>query len=509
MNIASLERGKCPICKRPTLLKKCVTCLSKEIISKNSDEDVPEIESKYDDLWVDKYAPQNLNSMIGNKTSIQRAKNWIKNYKSKKPGTPTGLLLVGSPGIGKTTLAKTLLKEFNYETVEFNASDIRNQKLVKEKFKNIIGKISITSMMGIKRNIGIIMDEVDGMSSGDKGGMSELISFINPNKGVRKNKKKPVQYNNPIICISNEDFDKKINDLKKECEVIKFLKPKKTELYELVEKICQEENLNLNDDTIFKMIEHSQQDIRKLICLLEYYSKNNSINIEEFLKSVEKKNIHANLFDSTLKILTTKLPSEKIINIFEEFNIILNQTIHENLLINYGNYKNTETQKLENLEKNYESLMNGDILEGKLYKEHVYEVTEYIGYLTSLSIARNLELLEKYQYLKETSITYSKILSKFSIGLNNYKTKINFQKVFNIANNLDCCYLLFEIFINYILFDLDNFKKIYSEIDVSIEDIEKIIKILKTFKINSSLEKDKLINQMDKKQIKFILSDIL
>ncbi len=51
------------------------------------------------------------------------------------------------------------------------------------------------------------MDEVDGMSSGDKGGMSELISFINPNKGLRKNKKKPLQYNNPIICISNEDFD--------------------------------------------------------------------------------------------------------------------------------------------------------------------------------------------------------------------------------------------------------------------------------------------------------------
>ena len=56
----------------------------------------------------------------------------------------------------------------------------------------------------------------------------------------------------------------------------------------MVEKFVEEENLNLDDDTIFKMIQHIK-DIRKLICLLEYYSKNNSINIEDFLKSVEKK----------------------------------------------------------------------------------------------------------------------------------------------------------------------------------------------------------------------------
>lgn len=507
---ANLKKGTCSSCDKQTILKKCVNCLSKEIkSSKKTDTNETIVEQRYNDLWVDKYAPKTLNNMIGNKNSIIRAKSWIKNYKNKVQGTPGGLLLVGSPGIGKTTLAKNLLKEFDYEIVEFNASDIRNQKLVKEKFKNIIGKISITSMMGIKRNIAIIMDEVDGMSSGDKGGMSELISFINPNKGIRKNKKKPFQYNNPIICISNEDFDKKINDLKKECDVIKFLKPKKTELYELAERIIKKEKLNMDDEMIFKIIEHSQMDIRKLICLLEYYSKNNSSGIEEFLSNIDKKNIHANLFDSTLKILTTKLTSEKIVNIFEEFSIIINQTIHENLLTNYNNYKNIDSQKLENLEKNYESLMLGDILEGKLYKGHVYEVIEYIGYSTSLSIARNLEKLEKYQYLKETNISYSKILSKFSIGLNNYKTKVNFQKIFNLSNNLESSYLIFEIFINYLLFDIDAFKKIYNKLNMSLEDIEKIVKILKTFKINSTFEKDKLINLLDKKQIKNILNDIL
>ena len=288
----------------------------------------------------------------------------------------------------------------------------------------------------------------------------------------------------------------------------RFIKPKRTELYELVEKICKNEKIEVDDDTIFKFIDYSQLDIRKLICLLEYYSKNKKSNINIFLKNVDKKNIHANLFDSTLKIITTTLPTEKIINIFDEFNLILNQTIHENLLTNYANFKNTENQKLENLERNYESLMVGDMLEGKLYKDHIYEVTDYIGYYTSVSIARNLDNLEKYQYLKEGVVTYSKILSKFSIGLNNYKTKLNFQKVFNIVNNLDSSYILFEIFVNYLLFDIPKFSKIYEDKNISLEDIEKIIKILKTFKINSSCEKDKIINQLDKKQIKLVLNDI-
>ncbi len=503
MNVknSNFAYNNCLTCSNKTILRQCARCLSKNP-SFLSDKNKKTRSKSACSLWVEKYAPNNIDSIVGNKLSVTKAKNWIKNYKSKKENTKPGLLIVGSPGIGKTTLAKILLKEFNYETVEFNASDIRNQKLVKENFKNIIGKISITSMMGVKKKIGIIMDEVDGMSSGDKGGMSELISFINPNKGLRKNKKKPLQYNNPIICISNEDFDKKINDLKKECEVLKFQKPKRSELYDLVSKICENEKLKIEDEMIFKIIDYSQLDIRKLICLLEYYSKNEDSNVEIFLENIDKKNIHANLFDSTLKIITQNLPNREIINIFDEFNLIINQTIHENLLTNYSNYKNSESQKLDNLEKNYQSLMIGDLFEGRLYKDHVYEANEYLGYLTCVNLSNNLNELDQYQYLKDSEITYSKILSKFSISLNNYKTKVNYQKIFNLSNSLENCYFLFEIFLNYMFYNKSNFKKVCLDKELDIDDVEKISKIIKTLKTNSISEKDILLNEIDKKNIK-------
>ena len=356
-------------------------------------------------------------------------------------------------------------------------------------------------MMGVKRLNGIIMDEVDGMSSGDKGGMSELISFINPNKGLRKNKRKPVRYDNPIICISNEEYDKKINDLRKECEVIKFIRPKKTELYELVNMICREENKELSDEIIFKIIEHSQNDIRKLLGLLEFYFKNQSLEVEDFLKSQEKKNINSNLFDSTLKILTLESNKDNTLKIFSQFNLVLNQIIHENILTNYKNFKGTDNDKLDNLEENYNALCEGDKLDGKLYKDHVYNITDYLGYCSGITIANNLSKLERYQYLKENDIIYSRILSKFSIALNNFKLKSIFKKIFNVSNSENLNIVL-EIYLKYFLQENPNIK-IYFE-EFGIEEIEKIQKIVKMTKVNSIRDSDIQINNIEKKELKQI-----
>ena len=109
MSLSNGGRGKCISCDNITFLKKCVQCLKGEIKKKEYKFESVKEEENYSELWVDKYAPKDLNTMIGNKTSIQKAKTWIKNYKSKKDKTAPGLLLVGSPGIGKTTLAQNLL----------------------------------------------------------------------------------------------------------------------------------------------------------------------------------------------------------------------------------------------------------------------------------------------------------------------------------------------------------------------------------------------------------------
>ena len=100
--------------------------------------------------------------------------------------------------------------ELNFQVSEFNASDIRN--------KSGVGLMESSSFnLDIAKNLQkslIIMDEVDGMSSGDRGGISAIIQMI-------KNSKVP------IICICNDRACEKIRSLANHCNDIRFHKPAK------------------------------------------------------------------------------------------------------------------------------------------------------------------------------------------------------------------------------------------------------------------------------------------
>ena len=134
--------------------------------------------------WLEKYRPKKISELIGNYNNIEHIKKWLKDFKDNKPNTNPAFLIMGAPGTGKTTAAKCILEYFNYNVIEFNASDIRAQKNVKEKLNNILNNDNLTKLTNTKKKItAIIMDEVDGMIGGDRGGISELISILCPIKG--------------------------------------------------------------------------------------------------------------------------------------------------------------------------------------------------------------------------------------------------------------------------------------------------------------------------------------
>ena len=111
-----------------------------------------------------------------------------------------GIYIYGSPGSGKTTFIMNLLKEMNYDVIKYDAGDVRNTGLINTITSNNISNRNVLDMMTHKvKKKAILMDEIDGMNNGDKGGITALIKLIRQ----KKTKKQKLENStmNPIICI--------------------------------------------------------------------------------------------------------------------------------------------------------------------------------------------------------------------------------------------------------------------------------------------------------------------
>ena len=148
--------------------------------------------------WVEKYRPKTFGEVIGQGEGILKIKEYFEKFPNVKR---KAILLGGGPGIGKTTLVHVLKNETNSEIFELNASDLRNKKSMNERLKPVLEQTSLFN----KKKL-ILVDEVDGISAVDRGGLSELIQLIEDS-------------NYPIICTANDPWSSKLSALRKKVEI--------------------------------------------------------------------------------------------------------------------------------------------------------------------------------------------------------------------------------------------------------------------------------------------------
>ena len=98
----------------------------------------------------------------------------------------------GPPGSGKTTFIMRALKELEYDVVLYNAGDIRNKSIVDNiNMCNMSSSNIMSLFMGGKpKKIAIVMDEIDCMNNGDKGGINTLIKLVRPKKRKSKSSRR-------------------------------------------------------------------------------------------------------------------------------------------------------------------------------------------------------------------------------------------------------------------------------------------------------------------------------
>ena len=188
----------------------------------------------------------NVNKIL-NRCSIKKKISEILEYFEENKQnllTKRGIYIYGNPGSGKSHFIKEILKELDYDMIMYDAGDIRNKSIIDTITKHNMSDQNILSMFyGKTKKIAIVMDEIDGMNSGDKGGINSLIKLIRPKK-TKKQKLEDVTLN-PIICIGNYHIDKKIKELMKVCHTIELKNPKKVEIKTIITKLMPslEDNL--------------------------------------------------------------------------------------------------------------------------------------------------------------------------------------------------------------------------------------------------------------------------
>ncbi|XP_076902489.1 replication factor C subunit 1-like [Bidens hawaiensis] len=235
--------------------------------------------------WTDKYKPKALTDIIGNQSLVKQLHDWLKNWdnnflngaskgKGKKPadsGAKKAILLSGTPGIGKTTSAKLVSQMLGFQTIEVNASDSRGkadkniEKGIGSRTSNSIKELVNNKSMKVDMNSSkhpkavLIMDEVDGMSGGDRGGVADLILSIKMSKI-------------PIICICNDRYSQKLKSLVNYCFPLNFHKPTKQQMAKRLAQIAKTEGLQVNDVALEELGSRVNGDMRMALNQLQYMS---------------------------------------------------------------------------------------------------------------------------------------------------------------------------------------------------------------------------------------------
>ncbi len=350
------------------------------------------IESEESTLWVDVYSPKTLTDYIDDNHNIDLALKWLNNFRNKVKKTPAILLLTGKPGIGKTTLAHLLFKELNYEYKEFNASEARSGKEIKEYLEpfnqgNIVGFMEGCEEM----RKGLIMDEVDGIDSRStvNDGLSVFLAMTEVTI--------PDRFKYPVICIANDSTCSKIEKIRRYSYELEIKPPTKSSLIKFMEKIAKGENLDIEKQVYLDLVDSTDPDFRQIANKLSYLAtlsednlkdkneKNNKkkskskskrkITIDDFnkIKESTKGDKKLELNEIIDKIFDKDTSVKESLRLYETDINIITMSFYSNFTDNITKLNVSNKEKLKTL-----SQISNYLVDGEIYSEFYwhYKSTE-------------------------------------------------------------------------------------------------------------------------------------
>jgi len=216
----------------------------------------------FNNLWTEKYRPHKLRDLV--------LSSWNRTYFEGLKDEIPNMLFVGTPGIGKTTIAKILVQEvLKCQYLYINASDENGIDTIRSKVSNFAQTRSIDGKVKV-----VILDEADGITLDGQRALrntmeehSSYTRFI-----LTANYKHKII---PAIQSRTQHFD---------------LTPEMADVVERVVEIIKQEGVNITAEQkvkLGKLFKENYHDIRKTINLVQKYSITGKLNIEDTVNSSE------------------------------------------------------------------------------------------------------------------------------------------------------------------------------------------------------------------------------
>jgi len=325
----------------------------------------------------------------------------------------------GPTGCGKTGFVLSVLKTAEYDVIKYDTRDARNKSIVDGVNVSNMSDQNVLNMFYKKKSkIAILMDEVDSMNNGDKGGINTLIKLIRPKK-TKRQRAEDRGTHVPIICIGNNTRDKKITELMKCCVVIELFSPTPEQILTLVSTVVPKyakDVLHIKDlhkiTQLVHLDKHNYQGSHRSIF---YYN-----------------NVHEDSKQITQRLLTNPMLFSDHININDTDRTIIGLLWHENIIDTLKQLPIKEAIRLYIL-----------LLDEICYADFIDRIT----FQKQIWIFNEMSFLIKtfytnYMFQRATSVRFAEKEVRFTKVLTKYSTEYNnngFIQKFCFELGLDKC----------------------------------------------------------------------
>jgi hypothetical protein len=360
----------------------------------------------------------NINNLLNREDEANKIKEILKDFEINKHNLATkkGIYIYGDPGSGKSSFIVSILKELNYDVIKYDAGDIRNKSIIDTITKHNMSDKNIMSLFHKKiKRLAIVMDEIDGMNNGDKGGINALIKIIRPKK-TKKQRQEEITLN-PIICIGNYHIDKKIKELMKVCNVIELKSPTKAQMLNLINIL-----LPLLDENIkASIITFIQGDLRKLNTIYDLYKNKQSILNSNMIKNIFlMKSYNDDTRKITKKLINANYSIDEHLTIMNETDrTIVGLLWHENIIDVIGKIKKEES--IPFYLKILDNMCFADYIDRITFQKQIWQFNEMSSLIKTF---KNNEIYhetfsKKKLKFNPTEVRFTKVLTKYSTEYNN------------------------------------------------------------------------------------------